>query len=85
MCYTPSNIEDIGVEWILQRPDGSDFRIPLETTTSESVDKHLEQIQSDGDIAIPAGTVIEYPSVNDLPMSKLLGVIAGRLWTRIFG
>ncbi len=64
--YATDTYADMGIEIMLKRMSGEPFRIPLETTTSLSVDPEFARVMQDGKVRMPTGTVVSYGAVNHL-------------------
>ena len=64
--YAGETYSDLGIEIILKRLSYEVFRIPLETTTSLSIDPEFASLVQDGKVRIPSGTSVTYGAVNHL-------------------
>jgi SAM-dependent methyltransferase len=69
--YPAPTYMDMGIELILRRRDASPFRIPLETTTSLSVDPTFEKVQPSTQVRMPEGTQVIYGAINSFESMSL--------------
>jgi hypothetical protein len=80
--YTMPKVLDVGVEAVVRRTASDPFRIPLETTTSLSVDPAFETAQSSSLVRMPEGMSVHYGytgSSKDVPFRELTSTWFRRL------
>lgn len=64
--YAADTYTDMGIEIMMKRVSAEPFRIPLETTTSLSVDPEFSRVTQDGKVRMPTGSVVSYGAVYNL-------------------
>jgi hypothetical protein len=60
MGYKKPTVTDVGIESIYRRTSAEPFRVPMETTTSLSIDPNFDQITQTDLVRIPAGSNVHY-------------------------
>lgn len=66
MGFRMEQVTDIGIEVIVRRTNPSDFRVPLEASTSLSIDPNFSQVGEDDLVMVPAGVSVNYGVASDL-------------------
>ena len=78
---------DVGIEVVVRRTSDDPFRIPMETTTSLTIDPEFERVVESDDVAIPKASSVAYGfSIDAVSNRALLALcisrIRRRLWKR---
>ena len=82
MGYGETSMADVGIEMIVRRTNAEPFKVPMETTTSLSVDPAIEMLGASEAITLPEGTMVSYGgtvSLDDVDFGKLT-----QAWLRQF-
>lgn len=78
MGYPDATVTDIGIEAILRRSSAEVFKVPMEISTSLSVDPGLSDVQADDAVMMAPGFLVAYGAGADgLPFRDL-----SALWLR---
>jgi hypothetical protein len=82
MGYRTTNFTDVGIEVIYRRTNLDSFRLPMETSTSLSIDPEFEKIEQSNLVRIPANADVHYGtslSFDAVSFTDLTGVWLSRL------
>jgi hypothetical protein len=80
--YPHPTFEDMGIEAIFRKPDTEPFRVPLETSTSLSVDPKFWNIAESGAVKLAGSAEIYYPAGHtgaDTPIPALARQLLSRI------
>ena len=83
MGFLKNQVTDIGIEVIIRRTNPSEFKVPLEASTSLSIDPDFQQVGADHLVAVPSGSSVNYGSENDF-QSMSIAQISKALVKRFF-
>lgn len=63
MGYSESTMADVGIEMVLRRIGAGPFRVPMEVTTSLSIDPEFDKVGVSDAVGLPPGTTVFYGAV----------------------
>lgn len=64
--YSVPSVKDVGIEMIWRRTTADPFVVPMETSTSLSVDENLSGVDQSAKVRIAAGTTVHYGTITSV-------------------
>jgi SAM-dependent methyltransferase len=81
--YSEETMVDVGIEVVLRRTNLEPFKVPMETSTSLSIDPNFNAVAASDAVALPPGTIVSYGGA--LNFGEVRFADLTRAWLARFG